>query len=279
MSGTEDTVTFGPITLADEQDYVWNCLVRNTSLLESWAPADFQLTVNTQYPDEPVVVQPADGATDVSTSPELVVTVSDPQGEAMDVTFYGLSGGSGADEFTIIVLPDTQKYVMNHNYNNQDMFSIQTQWIVDNIATQNIVFVTHEGDIVETWDNTTEWERADYSMSLLDGVVPYGVLPGNHDQPTTYYNQYFPYTRYEAETWYEGHYGTTNDNNYQLFSAGGMDFVILHLEYNPRGEVITWANQVLSDYADRMAIITTHAYIDTSANLLSEGSSIWNTLV
>jgi hypothetical protein len=297
MSGTSDTVTFGPITLADEQDHVWNCLVTNVSSEQSWAPADFHLTVNTQCPDEPVVVQPTDDATDVSTSPELVVTASDPQGDLMDVTFYGRGGASG-DEFTIVVLPDTQNYCEFPE--NAHIFTEQTQWIVDNIGTRNIVFVTHEGDIVENPGSTTEYDRARSSMSVLDPgladlsdpilpdpYVPYGVCPGNHDQPTGpppsgYYNEYFPYTHYESREldWYGGHWPATgNDNNYQLFSAGGMDFVILHLEYNPGSDVITWADQVLYDHADRMAIITTHAYLNVDGSRRTDGGAIWDTLV
>jgi len=297
MSGTSDTVTFGPITLADEQDHVWNCLVTNVSSEQSWAPADFHLTVNTQCPDEPVVVQPADDATDVSTSPELVVTVSDPQGDLMDVTFYGRGGALG-DEFTIVVLPDTQNYCEFPE--NAHIFTEQTQWIVDNIGTRNIVFVTHEGDIVEHPSSMTEYDRARSSMSVLDPgladlsdpmlpdpYVLYGVCPGNHDQPTGpppsgYYNEYFPYTHYESREldWYGGHWPATgNDNNYQLFSAGGMDFVILHLEYNPGSDVITWADQALYDHADRMAIITTHAYLNGDGSRRAEGSAIWDTLV
>ena len=79
---------------------------------------------------------------------------------------------------------------------------------------------------------------------MLDGVVPYGMGPGNHDQPTTMYNQYFPYTRYQSQPWYGGHYQNLNDNNYQLFSGGGMDFVIVHLEFCPPAGAVAWADSV-----------------------------------
>jgi len=273
LSGTSDTATF-TTTLSDDGDYLWNCLVTNTSAQQSWAPADFLLRVDTNSPDQPVLVAPADGATGVSTSPMLEVTASDPNGDPLDVTFYGGEDSAGED-FTIVVLPDTQKYSQSY----PDIFTAQTQWIADNVDALNTVFVTHEGDIVQTWDNTTEWERADTSMSLLDGVVPYGVLPGNHDQPTTYYNQYFPYARYESQPWYGGHYGNTNDNNYQLFSAGGDDYVILHIEYAPSSEVITWADSVLETYVDRKAIITTHSYLDVDGSRTTTGNTIWNDLV
>ena len=45
-------------------------------------------------PDEPSAPSPADGATNVSTSPTLEVTVSDPDGDSMDVTFYDASDDS-----------------------------------------------------------------------------------------------------------------------------------------------------------------------------------------
>ena len=83
--------------------------------------------------------------------------------------------------------------------------------------------------------------RANASMSMLDGVVPYGMGPGNHDQPTTLFNQFFPYTRYQGQPWYGGHYQNLNDNNYQLFSGGGMDFVIVHLEFCPPAAAVAWA--------------------------------------
>lgn len=277
MSGTGDTVEFAPVDLTGQASYAWNCLVTNGLNQQSWAPADFHLSIDSHLPDLPVLVSPPDGALGVSTSPTLEVTVSDPDGDSLDVTFYGR--GSAGEEFTIIVLPDTQYYSQSY----PQIFTAQTQWIVDNVAARNIVFVTHEGDLVQTWNNTTQWARANTSMSLLDGVVPYGVSPGNHDLPTTYYNQYFPYTRYEDEPWYGGHRGTTNDTNYELFSAGGSDYIVLQLEFWPSSAVIAWADSVLKTHADRKAIITTHGFLgeDGSRNVHVMGSTqyIWDDLV
>ena len=49
----------------------------------------------------------------------------------------------------------------------------------------------HVGDIVEDADNDTQWQRASKSMSVLDGKIPYGVLPGNHDENFTEYEKYY----------------------------------------------------------------------------------------
>jgi len=298
MSGTSDSVSFSTVNLQDQQDYTWNCLVRNTSLLESWAPADFQLTVNTAYPDEPILVQPADESTVIGLSPTLEVTVSDPQADLLDVTFYGARAGS-MDEFTIVVLPDTQKYVLNGDY--PEIFTAQTQWIVDNKEELNTVFVTHEGDIVDTWNSTTEWDYANTSMSLLDGIVPYGVVPGDHDHSgqnpdgsTQYYELYFPASRFETYPWWGAGYNN-NTNNYQLMTIGRQDYIFFGMDFCPSQDELDWANLILTTYSDRKAILTTHALLDTSAqyygssdfsrypngdpNPTGDTSFIWNDLI
>ena len=157
----------------------------------------------------------------------LAALFGDPGGGTVQARFSVRRAAE--PEFTIIALPDTQHYSEAF----PAVFTAQTQWIVDNKAARNIVFVTHEGDVVEHNSLVSEWQAANASMSLLDGVVPYGIGPGNHDQPTTLFNQYFPFTRYQTQPWYGGHYGSLNDNNFQLFSGGGMNFVILHLEFCP----------------------------------------------
>jgi hypothetical protein len=43
-----------------------------------------------------------------------------------------------------------------------------------------------------------------------------------------------------------------------LFSAGGQQFVFLHLECNAPDEVLDWANAVLTKHAGRQALITSH---------------------
>ncbi|MBN2136784.1 MAG: tandem-95 repeat protein [Sedimentisphaerales bacterium] len=228
---------------------------------------------------------PADGAAGVMPwSVTLSATVENPSGsgDPVDVEFFGAE----TPGFSIVVLPDTQKYVNVINGGNPEIFTSQTEWIAANTDALNIVFVTHEGDLTDStnrpagMDVAAEWLRANTSMSILDGVVPYGVLPGNHDFPTTYYESYFPYTRYESEAWYGGHYGTTNENSFQLFSAGGDDYIILHLQYDPDSSVTSWASSVLETYSSRKAIITTHSYFTSDGSLTNDGGTIiWDDLV
>ncbi len=78
--------------------------------------------------------------------------------------------------FTIAVLPDTQNY--SEKYPEQ--YLAQTNWIVESCKRRNIACVLHLGDITNR-NSPEEWKVATKAMSQLDGVVPYFMVPGNHD--------------------------------------------------------------------------------------------------
>lgn len=116
-----------------------------------------------------------------------------------------------------------------------------------------------------------QWQVARGAMDRLHGRVPYGISVGNHDMTTdgdsTLFQRFFPADRFASFDWYGGHYAgnperpavsANNANSFQLFSAEGLDFIFLHLECNAPDDVLAWANQVLAQHTDRIAIITTH---------------------
>ena len=198
-------------------------------------------------------------------------------------------GRADYTDFSIVVLPDTQIYCSDY----PDVFSNQTQWIVDNSASRNIVFVTHEGDIVDTDIDSQQWQRANASMSKLDGHVPWGVCPGNHDgdwmDPLMYgwamFNKCFGYARFNGQSWYGGAYKNNytgkfeNANNYELFSGGGGDYIIFHFQYDPSDDVLAWANATIRDYPGRRAIVTTHYYLGVNGNRSAIGNRIWERFI
>jgi len=257
LSGTESALSLS--TSLPVGTHYWNIEVEDINGSLARAAAAFEVTVDPTYPDLPLLVTPPDGAEGLSPGLPLAAWVSDPAGGTLTAQ-VALRKAPGP-EFTIVALPDTQFYSQLY----PDIFTSQTQWIVDNKESRNIVFVTHEGDLVQNAGVESEWQAANNSMSLLDGVVPYGMGPGNHDQPTDLYNDYFGYERYEAEPWYGGHYENKNDNNFQLFSSGGIDFVMIHLEFCPSAGAIAWADGVLKNHSQRIGILTTHGYLDGSA--------------
>ncbi|MGZ4314754.1 MAG: fibronectin type III domain-containing protein [Gaiellaceae bacterium] len=241
--------------------------------------APLNIAVN-HAPATPTLVAPTDGATGVSTAPTLSVGATDSDGDPLHVTFYGRAASGTTQDFTIVALPDTQYYSQTY----PATFNAQTQWVVNQRATRNIVFVTHLGDVTNDGDTAGQeyqWTNADTAMSNLDGQVPYGIIPGNHDVigGTAQFNTHFGPSRFAGQSWYGGHYGTGNLDSYQLIDASGMHFLMLDLEYAPTADELAWARGVLTANPGRRVILTTHDYLTTSGARDSVGDSIWNGLV
>ena len=119
--------------------------------------------------------------------------------------------------FTYVVIPDTQRYSgegalvkkgkkPQTGPTDNKAFRSRIDWIAANVAKERIAFVSHVGDIVD-YRNVQQWDFASNQMARLDGKVPYGVAPGNHDiagSSTADFNRWFPRSRYEREPWYAG---------------------------------------------------------------------------
>ena len=63
-------------------------------------------------------------------------------------------------------------------------------------------------------------------------------------------NDYFNITQYEAwPTLGEVFESGKIENSYHLFTADGLDWMIVSLEFAPRDAVLVWANQVVSQHS------------------------------
>jgi len=230
-------------------------------------------------PARPTLNAPSDGATGVSTAPTLDVSVSDPDSSSLTVTFYGRPVSAPPSDFTVVVLPDTQSYVSNPSYSA--IFGAQTQWIVNTKDSLNAVFVSHVGDIVEHIDSSVqEWQDVGGYMATLDSSgVRSNMALGNHDMSAggvaNRFDEYFPVSRYEGFDWYGGYLGSEplydpvnrqNKDNYELFSVGSLDFLVIHLEDDVPSYALNWADRILEAYPNRRAIIATHAYLSSSGS-------------
>ncbi|NLE37126.1 MAG: metallophosphoesterase, partial [Pirellulaceae bacterium] len=166
--------------------------------------------------------------------------------------------------WSIVILPDIQNYSTSY----PGLTRLQTQWIVDHKKSNNIAYVLQNGDVTNR-NRVWEWERASQGLGILDGVVPYAIVPGNHDlaagnaaDRTTRMNDYFPPSRFKnwatfGGTMEKGHI----ENNYHLFEAGGKQWLVIGLEWGPRDQALEWADGLLRKHADRRAIVFTHAYL------------------
>ena len=246
-----------------------------------WVPgAPFDLDL---APDTPVLVAPTNGATGVAMPVELKVHVDDARNSELTVSFYGRpkSGPPGVD-FSLIAIPDPQYYASTY----PSIYNAQMNWVVANKTSSNIPYVVSLGDNVDDASSTTQWGNAANAWDLLTaGGVPYGLQLGNHDgapSATGNFNTYFG-SRLSTQATYGGRYGTSDyDNTYATFSASGMDFIVLFIEYDTTmtatsNPVLVWANGVLQANPTRRAIVVTHDLLNGNS-FTGQGAAIYNAL-
>lgn len=243
---------------------------------------------------------PADGAVGVDEPAPLAVDVADADGDALAVSFHGRPRASAQDDFTIVVLPDTQYYVSNKHGGSPAMVNAQMDWIVANRLAWNIPFVLHVGDLAETGDtNESEWVNISNAFARLENPqttglprgIPFAVCIGNHDQSpngdpfgtTTLFNKYFGLSRFGNKPTYGGYYGTNNDNHFLLFSAGAMQFIVISLEYGRPSvdpAVLEWASGLLANHPQRKAIVLAHHTMNPGEQgpFSADGAAIYNAL-
>ncbi|HEY8429162.1 MAG TPA: LamG-like jellyroll fold domain-containing protein, partial [Sandaracinaceae bacterium] len=227
---------------------------------------------------------PSDGAT-VGAGATLSVSVADEDSEHLTVRFYARPV-TEAEDFTIVVLPDTQNYTRN---GNERFFYDQTQWIMDNAEAYNIVAVLHNGDVINDWDVESQWRIADRAMRTLetpserypDGM-PTGIAVGNHDLRggLDVFNRWFGLDRYAHRAYYGGHYRSGNNDSYITFSAGGLDFVAVNLKYDtdPDPGVHAWARQVFESHPNSFGILNTHYLLTSAGEFGPQGQAIYRDL-
>ncbi|MCB1203849.1 MAG: metallophosphoesterase [Verrucomicrobiae bacterium] len=180
--------------------------------------------------------------------------------------------------FTLVVIPDTQHYTgrgckgslaSDEPVENAHL-AAQIEWILANRKRENIVFVTHVGDIVEK-NRPEEWAVAKQHLDRLRGVLPFGLTPGNHDLEgdgdARLFQEHFPAEGFAGESWYRSSYGhdrpdqqvsADNVNSAQRFSAGGIEFLHLNLECNAPDDVLVWADSMMKAHPDCRVLVTTH---------------------
>lgn len=251
------------------------------------------------------LLAPSANAAGQISNPTLQAGISNPAPANVTVQFYGrIASVNPATDFSIVALPDTQFYTGVLNGGQPEMFYAQTEWIITNRVARNIAYVAQLGDVSQNGDikgssaNTTEWRNATNALYRLESPsrtflthgIPYGVAVGNHDEEpigdstgtTTFFNQYFGVSHFADKPYYAGHYGANNNNHFDFFSAGGMDFIVLYFQYdetlNPLW--LNWGNDVLRTNQNRRAIIVTHNFGNTSTpvNFSPQGSAIYNAL-
>ena len=188
--------------------------------------------------------------------------------------------------YSFAVVGDTQIVSKNDAKNGTTDLSNMYQYIIDKKDEYKISQVIGLGDIVDTYadgdQKEAEWNVALNALKKLDGVLPYTLIPGNHDV-----NWNFNYRignvgklGYLHQSQIVSKYGKieagqTSDepsasNTAHAFTAGGRNYLILTLEYSAKSTpgVMEWANAVVAAHPYHNVIVTTHAYLAADGSIL-----------
>jgi len=172
-------------------------------------------------------------------------------------------------DFMLVAVPDTQIIAKKNN----NSLNVMMKWIADNAEKYNISFVMGLGDITDN-NAPLQYKVASAAYELLDGIVPYSVIIGNHDMTATAgvrntkgYNSIFPLSRFQEMPTFGGSYDDKSDNTYHLLSAGGIDMLIFAVEYGPRNEIVDWMHKVIQQYPDRKVIYTSHYVLSAAGKI------------
>lgn len=207
------------------------------------------------------------------------------------------------------------------------VFSDNTRWLATNATVLNIRLVTQVGDIVQNGKygqtttppsspgNQDEWDRANMAMSNLDGIVAWGTAIGNHEldwvdvipgkTPSSTYMDPNPASPSGFEAWkqrfgpattsrYAGmpEFGGVAPNDvdtYFIYTAGGREYLHLHLQVDIPDDTITWAQSIMDAHSELPTIISTHVFEGTahgpphnpylSGSGRNSANAIWDKLI
>ena len=185
----------------------------------------------------------------------------------------------GEDAYALAILPDVQMETSGSRFNDR------LTWLVDNRKALNLKLVLLCGDMMN-FNDDAQYAHQSEALKILDRAdFPYVTCIGNHDtaavkadggsaapgnvninlRNTTRYNTYFPTTRFKllAGT-YEAH---KIDNAYHVFTAGGLDWLVINLELWARAGAVEWAKSIVEKHPDHNVIFLTHAHLNADSSI------------
>lgn len=160
-------------------------------------------------------------------------------------------------DFSFAVVGDTQ--CINNTKTNTHMLKPLYTWIKNNVESKKIQFVLGLGDLTEN-QNDTEYQHAKENIKLLDGIVPYSLIRGNHENRDDKFTTYFNYNEYTSNIKAQYRKSSLNNVCFEI-KVGEINYLIFGLDYGPSDPVLQWAGQIIEENPNHNVIITTHAYL------------------
>ncbi|MDI6520019.1 Tat pathway signal sequence domain protein [Streptomyces coelicoflavus] len=205
--------------------------------------------------------------------------------------------------FTFAVMPDTQYlYWGSQDSVNRAPQEESFRYIVRNsgVAEQNIVFMSHLGDLTQDADPSS-FEQIDKAFDILDAKgAAYSVVAGNHDvsgddtRGDTPYLRTLGPRRFRHAKSFVGS-DATGYNTAHVFRAAGRPWLVLALDWRTTEQGFAWAEKTIKAHPKMPVILTAHDIVhpdyddnvfpyesgdpENNASLSEYGQALWDRLI
>ena len=185
-------------------------------------------------------------------------------------------------DYSFVAIGDMQSMTWTDNKQGTTHVKTIFDWILNNKSSRKIEYVFGLGDSIDTLttyntnvpeangkkQNVNEWIVVSDQFHRLDGVIPYSIVRGNHDDEGGYH-KYICTDAYKEQMdgfFYDpskpATHGNSMSNHYNKITIGGTKYLMLSIDYGADSKVMAWANEVISSNPDYRVIVSVHAYLD-----------------
>lgn len=209
----------------------------------------------------------------------------------------------GNYDYSFAIVGDTQTMCERDPAAMESLYD----WLIANKDDQKIEYVIGLGDITD--DSTdVEWDRANKYINKLNGIIPYALTRGNHDDWDDFnrnlHNGFYEttingmmnsgtvsltdknqpglikktledgsviYVTREEDTPEGGNVKGDLTNSYRYFNIQGTDYLIMTLDFAPSSKTLDWANKVIKAHPNHKVIVATHAYMYRDGTTIDDG--------
>lgn len=173
--------------------------------------------------------------------------------------------------FSIVWITDTQYLTAE-----RDAYRELGEWIAAHREEENIRYIVGTGDYVQTYNMEYQWDEFQKFREAFQGQIPDIYIAGNHDMRLKdgtfglFVDHIYGEGGTEEQSYHSG------QGKYELFSAGGTDWLIVGMSFDYGKEEAQWVKSVLDTYPDRNAILLFHDYLFRDGTLVKNAKTMFS---
>ena len=147
-----------------------------------------------------------------------------------------------------------------------------TAWMLQYMTQQRVAAVLHTGDLALDGTSGQSTEAVAF-LASLQAISPIDIVSGNHDYSDTLrasaMTTYMPQSMFSHIAGATGAWRSskTEEGFFHIANIGGVNWLIIGLEWSPRDAAVAWADTILKANSSTPAIVLTHANLYNDGHL------------